>query len=415
MIIEKPKILWNAKDHPDIKSGYGIIGYHLLPRLAKAFGPENILIYAPVFERDRLSEWQDMTVLSGQEFSYGEGLVHEHYQHHRCNMLLQVGDAWPLGRLPDLSAAGQITWVQWLPVDWLGMPKNILNRIKPAFRIIPFAEYGEKALLKAGLTNVGSKIHLGIDPTIWKPQPRQELQKVMRLIGFEEDALNILFVGANQERKRIRQTLEAIQLFRLINPEVKIRLYMHTPLTGERDLNADFDELGLIDIVSSPDPYFWTRGGFPENEMAMIFNCADLVINVAMEGFGLAQVQAQACGVPVICLAEGAGPEIVKYGGAVSSFGKEVSAHQMAIPLPDTAMIAHLISIFDKDRREGKAPCRDLKVAEWARETFSWDKIAYQWEWVIDDIMERRAKGCVSTPSSSEALLDRCRNLKEVG
>ena len=283
----KPRILWNGKDHPKLRSGYAIMGYYLLPLLAEKYGPGNILIYAPVYERDCVDEWNGMKVLSGTSWDFGEDTILEHYQREGCNILLQVGDAWPLGLLPDLAARDEIDWVQWLPVDWLGMPKNIQNRIRPAHKLVSFSKYGENALRKAGFTNVEPAIWLGLDTDLWKPQPREELPDMMNLLGFEYNTFNLLIMAANQERKNIREQLEGIRLLRQVNPQVPVRLYLHTQMRRERDLYADIDELGIGDIVTYPDPYIMKIGGISEKEMVTMFNCADVLLNACMEGFGL--------------------------------------------------------------------------------------------------------------------------------
>ena len=278
----KPKILYSGKDHPSLPSGYGIISRYFLPLLGDYYGRENIIIYTPVFQRDAIGSWEGMTVVSGTEWGFGENLLQEHYETYGCNLLLQLGDTWPLGILPDLALADKVLWVQWMPVDWLGMPKNIINRIKPAHKLIPFSQYGENSLRKADLPNVGKKIWLGLNTHLWRPIPRENLPGVMESLAFSNDTFNILIVAANQERKRVRLQLEAIALLRRTNPDFHPRLYLHSQINGERDLRADMDELGILDINVFPDPYLITQGGFTEEQMVSVFNCADVVLNVCM-------------------------------------------------------------------------------------------------------------------------------------
>ena len=308
------RILFNGKDHPDLNSGYGIASRYLLPRLGDYYGKENVIIYAPIYQRDCVSEWQGMRVVGGNEFSYGEGMILNHYTNYNCNLLVQMGDTWPLGLLPDLASQDKVLWVQWIAVDWLGMPKNITYRIKPAHKLISFSKYGESSLRKAGLPNVGETIPIGINTNMWRPISRDDLPLVMKSLGYEANSFNLLIVAANQIRKKVREQLEAISIFRKSYPQVVVKLYLHSQIKGERDLMADIDELELKDVVNFPDPYIMTQGGFAEDQMVKVFNCADVVLNVCIEGFGLSQLQAQACGVPVICLSEGAGPELVTFG-----------------------------------------------------------------------------------------------------
>lgn len=405
----KPKILWNAKDHPKLRSGYGIIGYYLLPLLAERYGPENILIYAPVYERDAIDEWQGMKVLPGMSWDFGEDMLLEHYQRERCNILLQVGDAWPLGIIPDLAARDEIDWVHWLPVDWLGMPKNIQNRIRPAHKLVPFSKYGENALRKAGFTNVEPVIWLGLDTNLWKPMPREDLPDMMNLLGFEYNTFNLLIMAANQERKNIREQLEGVKLFCQVNLQVPLKLYIHTQMRRERDLYADIDELGIGEIITYPDPYIMKIGGIGEKEMVMMFNCANVLLNACMEGFGLAVTQAQACGVPVIYLLEGPGPELVVHGVGVPAIANITYPNQMTKPLPNPMAIAHALEELWNRQVQSKGPLRSEKAVQFVRENLDWKNIAEQWFKVIDKVMWEKERYCYSIPEPSEQLAERAK------
>ena len=408
-----PRILFNPKDHPNLNSGYGIIARYLLPYLGDRYGRENVIIYAPIFQRDHVGEWDGMKVISGNTFDFGENLILQHYKNYECNLLLQVGDTWPLGILPDLAYSDQILWVQWAPVDWLGMPKNIVNRIRAAHKLVPFSKYGENSLKRGGLPNVGPTIWLGLNLDIWKPLPRKDFPVLMNSLGYSYDSFNVLMVAANQERKRIRQELEALGIFRKLSPNVDLRIYLHSPLVGERDLRADLDELELNDITTFPDPYIMTQGGFPEEHMAKVFNCADIVLNVAMEGFGLCQTQAQACGVPVVVLSEGAGPELTVFGWEIPATGVETSAAQMAQPMPDPISIARCLEEAWKLKQE-RGELRSQAAVDFIRGNFGWDKIAQQWFRVIDECMIDYQRYCLQVPFPSEDLHRRANNLLEV-
>ncbi len=403
----KPRILFNAKDHPALRSGYGILSKYLLPLLGDHYGKDNVIIYAPIYQKDAIGEWEGMRVVAGNEFNYGEGLILEHYQYYDCNLLIQVGDTWPLGILSDLAAQDKVLWIQWIAVDWLGMPKNIINRIKPAYKLVPFSKYGENSLRQANLPNVDKAIWLGINTDIWKPIERDTMTNVMRSLGYDYNTFNLLIVAANQERKGIRQALEAIHIFRKVNPDAKVRLYLHSPVTGERDLRADADELELTDVITFPESYTMTQGGFSESQMAQVFNCADLLLNVCMEGYGYAQAQAQACGVPIVCLSEGAGPELTIFGWEVSPLGVVTSSHQMTQPLPNPAGTARCIEEAYKMRMGKGSPLRSENAVRFVKNNLTWDKIALQWFDVIDRCMEDRIKHCMQVPDVADWLKEK--------
>lgn len=405
--MDTPRILWAAKDHPDLNSGYGIMGRNLLPKLADRYGKSNIFVCAPVYERDRISEWQGMTVLPGNTPDYSEDMLVQHYQRYGCNILLHVGDAAPLGILPDAAAAGKIYWVSWIAVDWLGLPKNIRYRIQNAHKLVPFSKYGEASLRNHGLTNVEPAIWIGLDTSLWRPIPMDSLGTSMARLGFsrDSDSLNILIVAANQIRKQIREQLEAISLFRKMQPSAKVCLYLHSHLVRERDIRADVDELGLSDIAVYPEPYMMATGGASESDMVKAFNCADVVLNCAMEGFGLSVTQAQSCGVPAVVMSEGGSAEVVSYGYEVQpSTGVFVAPNQMAQPLAYPPSIAQCLELLWSEKRHSGHPLRSQKAVDFVREHLSWDKIAEQWFGVLERSMAHQEQLCLRPMRPSAAL-----------
>ncbi len=311
----RPKILWDAKDDPRLNSGYGIIGRHLLPYLADRYGKKNVLIYAPVFVHERADTWQGMTILGGTTHDFGENLIYEHYARNGCNLLLMVGDWFMLREVPKLASQDKVNWLQWGPWDWLNAPPYLLEIIRYASKIVPFCVDAEQRFRAQKLPNVAPAIPLGLDMKLWQPMDRKALPKVMSKLGFREDSYNVVMVAANQHRKYLREQLEALALFAKSRPEVDVRLYLHSWVQGgERDLAYDLQETGLIDHTTTPEPYQMSQGGLAEEQMVKIFNCADLVLNVTMEGFGFSHIQAQACGVPVIGMSEGAGHARILFG-----------------------------------------------------------------------------------------------------
>jgi glycosyltransferase involved in cell wall biosynthesis len=401
------RILWNGKDHPELYSGYGIIGHYILPLLAEHYGKDNVLVLAPVYQRDMVSEWEGLTVLPGTQFDFGEGVVLDHYRFYKCDLLLMTGDAWALGALPDMAARNDLVWVHWLPVDWLGMPKNIRNRIQYAHKLVPYSKEGEARLRKSGFQNVEKAIWLGLNTELWRPKPREELPEIMNLLGFENDTFNILMVTANQERKNILEQLQGLKLFWDIHPEAKPKLFIHTTMKRERDLFADIDELGLAELVTYPDQYMMTCGGVSEKTMVDVFNCADVVLNVCHEGFGYATLQSQALGIPTIFLAEGSSPELVKMGIGVPSITAITAANMMSKAWPNVPAIGRALEEVWKQRVAAGGPVRSQKAIQFVQNNFAWPKIAAQWIDVIDRMMQEKDHYCYDVPQPSTELQKR--------
>jgi glycosyltransferase involved in cell wall biosynthesis len=167
----------------------------------------------------------------------------------------------------------------------------------------------------------------------------------------------------------------------------------------------DLKELGLEDITRVVDQYVLATGGLPEEQVAGVFACADVVLDVCLEGFGYSTLQAQAVGVPVVVLEEGPGPELTR-------FGMQVPVHHvdrnlpMQKPVADAAKIAEALIELYQHRGE-----RSELSPRWVAENFNWDTIAEQWFRVIEDVMVMRETYSLYIPKPSARLRRRAKEL----
>lgn len=406
----KPRILLNAKDSPWAPSGYGNIVKHLTPRLAARYGADNIIIFGPVYGRDEVREYAGMRVLPGTTFDFGEDLVLDHYKRNDCTMLLQIGDWAQLRRIPELAAKDEILWVQWAPFDILHVPDFLRQILKFPLKIVPFSQYGERRLRELGLQNVHKTIWLGLDLEVWKPLDRAELPGLMDSVGFREDTYNVLICQANQRRKYLQETLQGIGAFRAAHPDAKVRVYMHTWMErgGEANLNQAVEEAGLADVTKATEGYKMVLGGFTEVQLAKLFNCADVVLDCAFEGFGLSMTQAQAVGVPVIGLVEGPMAELVKVGMMLPTdyIDYSLALHK---PVASPAAIGQALGeLYTQGVRKSEHP------VAYIRDNFGWDQIASQWFEAIDEVMDMRERFTLYVPEPSARLRRKAREIVEL-
>jgi len=420
VVRRKPRILLNCKDAFYVASGYGNVARNLTPRLADYFGKDNVLLYSPVYNRERIEDWNGIKVLPGTSFGFEDPILLEHYKRYDCSILLQVGDWFMLKQVPEWAQRDQIVWVMWAPFDFLNFPDPVREVIKYAARVVPFCQYAERRFREAGLENVGEAIWLGLDPLIWKPMQREKLPVVMSSLGFREDTFNMIFVQANQLRKYWREQLEGIKLFREYlksqGDPTEVRMYLHTDLdgrAGERNLQLDLKELGLDDCALAPDPYAMACGGLTDLEMAAVFNCADVAMDALYEGFGYSMVQANAVGTPVIYLDDGPGPELAQYGVGVPVHHLDRDMPPVK-PVAEPVAIANaLMAIYEAWRKPGTPPARE-KGIRWVRENLDWDIIAEQWIKTLLDVAAQAERYSYYQPQPSKRLVKKARQIVEV-
>jgi glycosyltransferase involved in cell wall biosynthesis len=116
----------------------------------------------------------------------------------------------------------------------------------------------------------------------------------------------ILSVSAYKEQKALDLLIRAMKSVAARNPEVKLILVGEGPLRG--DLEALAEKLGLADCIE-----FHGRKNHME-VIQFLRGCEAFVLPSRFETFGIAIVEAMACGRPVVAAKAGGMPEIVRNG-----------------------------------------------------------------------------------------------------
>ena len=220
-------------------------------------------------------------------------------------------------------------------------------------RAITYTEWGAKALEQQsdGALKVDWVWH-GVDHAPFRPYPDEERKRLRRLIGWD-DRFVVMNISRNKRTNRHPAYIQAAWLLKN-EGYADVLFYLHCdpldPLAvtnmGGIDLKQMVEFYGVKDMVSFPPalddqlhgiPYHRLRRGdwqdlarpdTPEGRGAVfahfslidIYNCADLYIDASsVQGFNLPNIEAMACGMPVIATDdEGVRREVL--GDAASYF-----------------------------------------------------------------------------------------------
>jgi glycosyltransferase involved in cell wall biosynthesis len=121
---------------------------------------------------------------------------------------------------------------------------------------------------------------------------------------LSQDVLTLAVIAQLIPRKGHRYLLQALP--ELLKAFPTLRLLLFGQGAEESRLRAQVDTLGLTDRV--------TFAGF-RTDLPQILPCLDLVVHPAlMEGLGISLLQAAAAGVPIVAVAAGGMPEVVRDG-----------------------------------------------------------------------------------------------------
>ncbi|MFF7104930.1 MULTISPECIES: glycogen synthase [Streptomyces] len=200
-------------------------------------------------------------------------------------------------------------------------------------------------------------VHNGIDTALYRPDPRTD---ALARFGLDADRPYVLFVGRITRQKGVPQLLRAV---RHIDPSVQVVLCAGAPDTPEidREFRDLYEELSRVRAG-----VHWIPQMLPRPEVIQLLTHATVFVCPSVyEPLGIVNLEAMACGTPVVASRVGGIPEVVEDG-----------VTGLLVPLDDDfeSGLARALDAVAGDpeaaRRMGEAG-RERAVGE-----FGWDAVA---------------------------------------
>src|SRR5690606_28674275 len=149
-------------------------------------------------------------------------------------------------------------------------------------------------------------IHNGIDVERWRPV---EDPDTVRALGMDPDRPSVVFVGRITRQKGLPYLLRAA---RLLPPEVQLVLCAGAPDTAE--IMAEVEGL-VAELRETRDGVVWIDRHLPRHRLCALLSAArTFVCPSVYEPLGIVNLEAMACGAPVVGTATGGIPEVVAHG-----------------------------------------------------------------------------------------------------
>lgn len=289
------RILWHSAA-PWCPSGYGQQTAQAVRRLVAA-GHDVAISSHFGLEGGKL-RWEGVDVYPGDR-ELGNRLLPRWIEHVRPELVVTLLDVWAMK--PE-AFAGAPRVACWLPIDHEPLAQPLATFLS-ATGATPMAmsRHGERVLADAALPPL--YVPHAIDTAVYRPVPREEARAALRL---PQEAFLVGMVAANVDkapaRKAWPEALAAFARFRATHPDAL--LYLHTDLAGAQGgINLAWlcERLDLGPEALRGTPPLSYDLGLEPGHMALLYSAFDVLLSPSYgEGFGLAPLEAQACGTPVI-------------------------------------------------------------------------------------------------------------------
>jgi glycosyltransferase involved in cell wall biosynthesis len=332
----------------------------------------------------------DVMVAHGMDWSNGNPEL--------PSLLMTLFDVWPL-KSKSLDMVANIA--SWVPIDHAPCPADVVEWCaRPNVKPIAMSRFGEKMLNDADVEcfYVPHGIELIFNPDT-KFVNGDKTFTGRQLMGDVPDdkfvvMMNAANKGASPSRKSFAENMLAFGIFAQDKPDAL--LYLHTEKDGA------MGGVNLIHLLAAcgirEDQYkivdqYAYRTGFPQQALASMYAAADVLLSASMgEGFGLAVIEAQACGTRVIVSDFSAQPELVGSGWAVEVQPFWDNAQRSWFCTPQVG------SIVDALRHAYDAPRGVDQVAVDFAQAYNADAV---WEAHWKPVMKGLAEWCRASSSPS--------------
>jgi starch synthase len=223
-------------------------------------------------------------------------------------------------------------------------------------------------------------VYNGIDLADWTPNVDHD---TVRALGVDPMRPSVVFVGRITRQKGLPYLLRAA---RLLPPEVQLVLCAGAPDTEE--IMAEVTAL-VEELRTERDGVVWIDRHLPRPELTAILTAATTFVCPSVyEPLGIVNLEAMACGAPVVGTATGGIPEVVDDGVTGVLVPIEQADDGTGTPLHPDRFVADLAAaltavVSDPDRARALGAAGRHR----AEAQFGWDEIARRTRAVYDRVL----------------------------
>jgi glycosyltransferase involved in cell wall biosynthesis len=340
------------------------------------------------------------------------------------DIVFDIRDFW-MNSYQKFSVLRQFyNWVVMPTVDSRPQQEEWLDVYMDADAVLSYSDWGGQVLQDQTNNKIkyAGSASPAVDLDVFKPMDMKEARSQLRI---PESMKIIGSVMRNQKRKLIPELMQSVRglldQFELQNKELgqDVYLYLHTSYPdagwnlpnllkehsmGKRVLftyvckNCGKIHAHTFNHSIKNCPHCGQKTavfpsvseGVSTQQLSSIYNSFDIYVQYAIcEGFGMPQVEAGACGVPIVSIDYSAMSDIVRlldgYIVQPQTFFKELETEAYRVYPNNDQLIYHLWTFFNLSKEEQLQ--KREKVRELTETHFNWDATANKWMKVFDEIL----------------------------
>jgi glycosyltransferase involved in cell wall biosynthesis len=238
---------------------------------------------------------------------WGSDAMYFHGNNFGADVVFSMQDVWTL----DPNFLSKIKcYIPYCPIDKDPTPPTVTDKLRYAYKIITFSEFGHKALENSGFTS--TLIVEGTDPDIFKPMNRSKCREEL---GLPQDMFFFGMIAANKEnppRKGFQEALQSFKKFQDIHPNSGILFHCQQPAPTGFPIRQFSHQIGIdMTKLFFMEDY---KAVFSSDSHSIVkeINAMNVLLHPSQtEGFGLTVAESQSCGIPVIVNNTTSMPELV--------------------------------------------------------------------------------------------------------
>lgn len=384
------------------------------------------------------NEQENNLYASNPTNQFGEWKFEEVLLDYQPDIVCDIRDWWMVEYQERSPFRNKFHWALMPTVDGIPQEEQWISTYANADGVFSYTDWGLKVLdiQGGGKINTIDSAPAGVDLEVFRPAADKAKHKEM--LGVPPDAFIIGTVMRNQKRKLYDDLIRCFAMFikKLENNgnhelAKKTFLYLHTSYP---DIGWDIPRLikehgvahktiftyvcrqtkmafpsffqdarGISPFSGGPHASLPnTNFGVDRDALAAIINCFDVYVQYSIaEGLGMPQIEAAACGVPVMSVDYSAMTDVVRklhgYPIEVARMYRESETHCYRA-LPD---LEHTMAIWQKliNLPKSELKRKSEKIREAVKKHYTWDKTAKKWEEYFDSVELKDWKSTWGSPA----------------